>query len=315
MAGRNDNRDIRRDVRGEIREFLSTRRARISPEQAGLPVYGGDRRRVSGLRREEVAVLAGISIEYYTKLERGNAAGVSEGVIEGIAHALQLDEAEREHLLDLIHTASTTRPPRRAPARQRVRPTVQRVLDSMSGTPTFVLNERLDILAANALGLALYAPILADPVKPPNNARFTFLDPQATEFFRDWDKIANDIVALLHAEAGRDPYDRQLSDLIGELSTRNEEFRVRWAAHDVRIHTTGVKRLHHPIVGDLDLPYESFPLAADPGQSLLTYTAEPGSPSQDALNLLASWAATTDDSEQAATTNDPEPAEPVERPD
>jgi transcriptional regulator with XRE-family HTH domain len=310
-----DSRNIRRDVRGEIREFLSTRRARISPEQAGLPVYGGDRRRVSGLRREEVAVLAGISIEYYTKLERGNATGVSEGVIEGIAHALQLDEAEREHLLDLIHTASTTRPPRRAPARQRVRPTVQRVLDSMSGTPAFVLNERLDILAANALGLALYAPILADPVKPPNNARFTFLDPQATEFFRDWDKIANDIVAILRAEAGRDPYDRQLSDLVGELSTRSEEFRVRWAAHDVRIHTTGVKRLHHPVVGDLDLPYESFPLAADPGQSLLTYTAEPRSPSQDALNLLASWAATTDDSEQAATTNDPEPAESVERPD
>src|SRR2546425_918800 len=152
-----DSRDIRRDVRGEIREFLSTRRARISPEQAGLPVYGGDRRRVSGLRREEVAVLAGISIEYYTRLERGNATGVSEGVIEGIAHALQLDEAERTHLLDLIHTASTTRPPRRAPARQRVRPTVQRVLDSMSGTPAFVLNERLDILAANVLGLALYA--------------------------------------------------------------------------------------------------------------------------------------------------------------
>jgi transcriptional regulator with XRE-family HTH domain len=310
-----DSRNIRRDVRGEIREFLSTRRARISPEQAGLPVYGGDRRRVSGLRREEVAVLAGISIEYYTKLERGNATGVSEGVIEGIAHALQLDEAEREHLLDLIHTASTTRPPRRAPARQRVRPTVQRVLDSMSGTPAFVLNERLDILSANALGLVLYSPVLADPVKPPNNARFTFLDPQATEFFRDWDKIANDIVAILRAEAGRDPYDRQLSDLVGELSTRSEEFRVRWAAHDVRIHTIGVKRLHHPVVGDLDLPYESFPLAADPGQSLLTYTAEPGSPSQDALNLLASWAATTDDFEQAATTNDPEPAEPVDRPD
>jgi transcriptional regulator with XRE-family HTH domain len=314
MAG-NDSRDIRRDVRGEIREFLSTRRARISPEQVGLPVYGGDRRRVSGLRREEVAVLAGISIEYYTRLERGNATGVSEGVIEGIAHALQLDEAERMHLLDLIHTASTTRQPRRAPARQRVRPTVQRVLDSMSGTPAFVLNERLDILAANALGLALYSPIFADPVKPPNNARFTFLDPQATEFFRAWDKIANDIVAILRAEAGRDPYDRQLSDLVGELSTRSEEFRVRWAAHDVRIHTTGVKRLHHPVVGDLDLPYESFPLAADPSQSLLTYTAEPGSPSQDALNLLASWAATTDDFEQAATTNDPEPAEPVDRPD
>jgi transcriptional regulator with XRE-family HTH domain len=302
MAG-NDNRDIRRDVRGEIREFLSTRRARISPEQAGLPVYGGDRRRVSGLRREEVAVLAGISIEYYTKLERGNATGLSDGVIEGIAHALQLDEAERTHLLALIHTANTTRPPRRPPARQRVRPTVQRVLDSMSGTPAFVLNERLDILTANALGLALYSPVLADPVKPPNNARFTFLDPQATEFFRDWDKIANDIVALLRAEAGRDPYDRQLSDLIGELSTRSDEFRVRWAAHDVRTHTTGVKLLHHPVVGDLDLPFESFPLAADPSQSLLTYTAEPGSPSQDALNLLASWAATTDDFMQPTSTD------------
>jgi hypothetical protein len=176
----------------------------------------------------------------------------------------------------------------------------------MSGTPAFVLNERLDILAANALGLALYSPIHADPVKRPNNARFTFLNPQATEFFRDWGKIANDIVAILRAEAGRDPYDRQLSDLVGELSTRSEEFRVRWAAHDVRIHTTGVKRLHHPVVGDLDLPYESFPSAADPGQSLLTYTAEPGSPSQDALNLLASWAATTDDIEQAATTKDRE---------
>jgi len=315
MAGTNDGRDVRGDVRGEIREFLSTRRARISPEQAGLPLYGGDRRRVSGLRREEVAVLAGISIEYYTKLERGYATGVSEGVIEGIAHALQLNEAERTHLLDLIHTASTTRPPRRPPARQRVRPTVQRVLDSMSGTPAFVLNERLDILTANALGLALYSPIYADPVNPPNNARFTFLDPQATEFFRDWDKVANDIVAILRAEAGRDPYDRELSDLVGELSTRSEEFRVRWAAHDVRIHTTGVKRLHHPVVGDLDLPFESFPLAADPGQSLLTYTAEPGSPSQDALNLLASWAATTDDYGQPTSTDDPEPAEPIDSAD
>jgi transcriptional regulator with XRE-family HTH domain len=315
MTGRKDDRDIRGDVRGEIREFLSTRRARISPEQAGLPLYGGDRRRVSGLRREEVAVLAGISIEYYTKLERGNATGVSESVFEGIAHALQLDEAERAHLLDLIRTAGTAHPTRRRPARQRVRPTVQRVLDSMSGTPAFVLNGRLDILAANALGLALFSPIYADPMKPPNNARFTFLDPQATEFFREWDKVANDIVALLRAEAGRDPYDRQLSDLIGQLSTRSEEFRIRWAAHDVRIHTTGVKLLHHPVVGDLDLPFESFPSAGDPSQSLLTYTAEPGSPSQDALNLLASWAATTDDFKQPTSTDDLEPAEPIDTPD
>ena len=310
MADRSDNGDVRGDVRGEIREFLSTRRARVSPEQAGLPVYGGDRRRVSGLRREEVALLAGISSEYYTRLERGNATGVSESVIDGIAHALQLDEAERTHLLHLIRTAGTTRTPRRRPARQRVRPTVQRVLDSMSGTPAFVLNGRLDILAANALGFALYSPIYADPARPPNNARFIFLDPHATEFFRDWNKIANDTVALLRAEAGREPYDRQLSDLIGKLSTRSDEFRVRWAAHDVRIHTTGVKLLHHPVVGDLELPFESFPLAADPSQSLLTYTAEPESPTQDALNLLASWAATTDGFEHTASTDDSEQAEP-----
>jgi MmyB-like transcription regulator ligand binding domain/Helix-turn-helix domain len=304
MADRNDPRDPRRDVRGEIREFLSTRRAKVSPEQAGLPVYGGDRRRVAGLRREEVALLAGISSEYYTRLERGNATGVSESVIDGIAYALQLDEAERAHLLDLIRTAGSTRPPRRRPAQQRVRPTVQRVLDSMRGTPAFVLNGRLDVLAANTLGRALYSPVYAEPLRPPNNARFVFLDPHASDFFREWDKVANDTVALLRAEVGRDPYDRRLSDMIGELSTRSDEFRVRWAAHNVRIHTTGVKLLHHPVVGDVDLPFESFPLAADPSQSLLTYTAEPDSPSQDALNLLASWAATSDEVEQPAPTAD-----------
>jgi hypothetical protein len=240
---------------------------------------------------------------------------MSESVIDGIAHALQLDEAERTHLLDLLRTAGTTRPPRRRPARQRVRPTVQRVLDSMVGTPAFVLNGRLDILAANDLGFALFSPIYADPVRPPNNARFLFLDRHASEFFGDWDKVANDTVALLRAEAGRDPYDRQLSDLIGELSTRSEEFRVRWAAHHVRIHTSGTKRFHHPVVGDLELAFESFPLAADPSQSLLTYTAEPGSPSQHALRLLASWAATTDDIEQPAGTDDSEQAESSETPD
>jgi transcriptional regulator with XRE-family HTH domain len=307
MTGRND-RDVRGDVRTEIREFLSTRRARISPQQAGLPVYGGAQRRVSGLRREEVALLAGISTEYYTRLERGNAIGVSDSVIAGIAHALQLDEAERMHLLDLLRTAGTTRAPRRRPTVQRVRPTVQRVLDSMSGMPALVLNGRLDILTANALGSALFSPVYAAPVGPPNNARFVFLDPHATEFFREWDKVANDTVALLRAEVGRDPYDRQTSDLIGELSTRSEEFRIRWAAHNVRIHTTGVKLFHHPFVGDLELPFESFPLASDPSQSLLTYTAEPGSRSQDALNLLASWAATTDDFEQPTSTGSSEQA-------
>ncbi len=313
MAGRNDpygtNRDIRGDFRAEIREFLGTRRARVTPEQAGLPSYGGDRRRVSGLRREEVALLAGISSEYYTRLERGNATGVSESVIDGIAQALKLDEAERLHLLDLLRGAGPARPPRRRPAQQRVRPAVRRVLDSMTGTPAFVMSGRLDVLAANLLGRALFSPVYADALRPPNNARFVFLDPHATEFFRDWDEVANDTVAMLRAEAGRDAYDRRLTDMIGELSTRSEEFRRRWAAHNVRIHTTGAKRLHHPVVGDLELPFETFPLGSDPSQFLLTYTAEPASRSQDALNLLASWAATNDDIDESAPANDSETAE------
>ncbi|MFF5304075.1 helix-turn-helix transcriptional regulator [Streptomyces sp. NPDC013161] len=313
MAGRNDpygtNRDIRGDFRAEIREFLGTRRARVTPEQAGLPSYGGDRRRVSGLRREEVALLAGISSEYYTRLERGNATGVSDSVIDGIAQALKLDEAERLHLLDLLRGAGPARPPRRRPAQQRVRPAVRRVLDSMTGTPAFVMSGRLDVLAANLLGRALFSPVYADPVRPPNNARFVFLDPHATEFFRDWDEVANDTVAMLRAEAGRDAYDRRLTDMIGELSTRSEEFRRRWAAHNVRIHTTGAKRLHHPVVGDLDLPFETFPLGSDPSQFLLTYTAEPASRSQDALDLLASWAATNDTTDESAPSADPETAE------
>jgi hypothetical protein len=267
------------------------------------------------MRRSEVASLAGISPEYMTKLERGNATGVSDSVIDALAHALQLDDAERAHLKDLLRTAGSTRPPRRSPARQRVRPTVQRILDSMTGAPAFVLNGRLDVLAANQLGAALYSPIYADPTRPSNTARFVFLDPHATEFFRDYDKAANDTVALLRAEAGRHPYDRDLSDLIGQLSTRSEEFRQRWAAHNVRIHTSGIKLLHHPVVGDLYLSFESLPLPADPSQSLLTYTAEPGSPTQDALQLLASWAATINNPDQRDSTSDPKHGAPAPNPD
>ena len=237
-------------------------------------------------------MLAGISAEYYVRLERGNIRGVSEDVLEGIARALQLDEAERAHLFDLARSASASRSAPRRPTQERVRPGVQRILDSIIGAPAFVRNERLDILAANRLGEAFYAELYADPVRPVNSARFVFLNPRATQFFRDWETIANDAVGILRAEAGRDPYDRRLSDLIGELSTRSEEFRVRWAAHNVKLHRTGVKRFHHPVVGDLTFGFESLDLPGDPGQKLLVYTAEPNSPSEEALNLLASWAST-----------------------
>ena len=281
------------DPRNDVREFLVSRRARITPEQAGLPAYGGNRR-VKGLRREEVAMLAGISAEYYVRLERGNLRGVSEDVLHGIARALQLDEAERMHLSDLARAASTSTTHRstRRPAQARVRPVVQRILDSIVGAPAFVRNDRLDVLAANQLGEAFYSPLFDDPARPVNSARFVFLDPKATDFFVDWDTIANDAVGILRAEAGRDPYDKRLSDLVGELSTRSEEFRARWAAHNVKLHRTGVKRFHHPVVGQLTLDFESLDLPGDPGQKLLVYSAEPGSPSRQALDLLASWAST-----------------------
>ncbi len=279
------------DNRTEIRDFLVSRRGRVTPEQAGLVAYGRNRR-VSGLRREEVALLAGISVEYYTRLERGNASGVSEDVLEAIVRALRLDEAERAHLFDLVRTANTTRAPRRRPPQDRVRPMVQRILDAMSDVPAYVRNGRLDILSANRLGTALYSELFADPVCPANMARFIFLNPRSGDFFADWPGIANDAVAILRAEAGRDPYDRRLSDLVGELSTRSEDFRVRWAAHDVKLACTYVKTLHHPIVGDLTLTYESLHLPNDPGQRILVYTAEPGSKTQEALNLLASWTTT-----------------------
>ena len=277
------------DNKSDIREFLVSRRAKITPEMAGLPAYGRNRR-VVGLRREEAAMLAGISVEYYTRLERGNASGVSEEVLEGIARALQLDDAERAHLFDLVRSVHTTRPTRR-PTQERVRPTVQRILDAITA-PAYVRNGRLDILAANDLGRALYSEVFTDPVLPANTARFLFLNPRATEFFLDWEGIANDAVAILRAEAGRDPYDRRLSDLIGELSTRSEEFRVRWGAHNVKFHRTGSKRLHHPLVGDLTLSFDAFEIADDSGQRINVYTAEPGTPSHEALNLLASWTST-----------------------
>ena len=279
------------DNRAEIREFLVTRRAKITPVQAGLQP-GGGHRRVPGLRREEVAVLAGVSTEWYVRLEKGHISGVSDEVLGAVARALQLDEAERLHLFDLARAAKPSRPPRRRTGRA-VRASVLRVLESMAGTPAFVRNGRLDVLAVNPLGRALYSPVFDDPSRPANLARFCFLHPVSRDFYPDWDEVAQSTVALLRTEAGRDPYDRELSDLIGEFATRSEEFRSLWAAHDVRLHQYGTKHFRHPVVGLIDVEFDSMPLPAseDRGLTMTCYTAEPGSPSDDALQVLASWTA------------------------
>jgi hypothetical protein len=249
-------------------------------------------------------MLAGVSVDYYIRMERGNARGVSDSVLENLARALRLDEAERAHLYDLVRAANNGgRAPRR-PARHQVRPSVQRLLDAMTMAPVYVRNGRMDVLAANRLGRALFAPLFDSPAKPANLARFIFLDPAALEFYHEWDRLASDTVALLRADAGRNPTDRALSDLIGELSTRSEIFRVRWADHNVRQHRSGIKHFHHPVVGDISLAYESLELVAYPGLVVNGYSAEPGTPSEDALNLLASWAATADREEQAHTPNE-----------
>jgi transcriptional regulator with XRE-family HTH domain len=277
------------DHRSEVREFLSSRRDRITPDQAGLPAYGGNRR-VPGLRREEVALLAGVSVDYYTRLERGDLSGASPSVLEALARALQLDEAETAHLFDLSTTANASptarRPRKKADA---VRPSIQRILDAMTDAPAIVSNAYFDYVAANPLARALYSPVFADPA--PNSARFAFLNPAAQDFYVEWEKNTQELVAAMRGEAGRNPFDKRLTDLVGELSTRSERFRTLWAAHDVKYHRSGVKRLHHPVVGEIELAYEAFELPADPGMRMSTYTAEPGSASADALKMLASWAA------------------------
>ena len=279
------------DHRSEISDFLRTRRARITPEAAGLVAYGGNRR-VPGLRREEVAMIAGVSVDYYARLERGNLAGVSDEVLGAIARALQLDEAESAHLFDLAKAVRGSASPRRAAQRAaQVRPSVQRLLEAWNA-PAWVRNERMDILAANRLGAALYAPVFEASGARANNARFVFLDPRSREFYPDWEQGANDLVAVLRSTAGRNPDDRSLQELIGELSTKSEVFRTKWANHNVRFHRTGRKRLHHPIVGDLELAYEAFEMPADPGLTMFAYTAEPASVSEERLALLASWSAT-----------------------
>ena len=284
------------DNRPEIREFLASRRARITPEQAGLPAYGGSRR-VQGLRREEVALLAGVSIDYYIRMERGNLSGASDSVLDGVANALQLDDAEREHLTALARAAGP--PPRRSrPATTAVRPVVHQVLEAVTTAPAWVRNGRHDILAMNPLARALYSPVLnsaaagATAKRAANTTRFLYLDPSAREFFIDYDRTAMDAAAMLRLEAGRNPHDKDLITLVGELSTQSETFRQHWASHNVTFHRSGRKRLRHPAVGELDLNFEALHLPSDPELQLNVYTADPGSAAADGLSLLATWAAT-----------------------
>jgi transcriptional regulator with XRE-family HTH domain len=286
------------DPRAEIRDFLTSRRARITPLKAGLPEYGG-KRRVPGLRRSELATLAGISVEYLTQIERGNLAGASETVLDALARALQLDEAERTHLFDLARAASR---PRRTTGRGRtpqVRPSIQRILDTLD-TPAYARTGRGDIIAANTLCTALYGEILRPETLPVNVARFVFLDPRSQEFFLDWDTVADDTAAALRIQAGQTPTDKQLTDLVGELATRSDAFAARWAKHNVRLHRTATKRLHNPVVGELELTGDALQL---PGEdlTLIVYTAAAGSPAQEKLDFLTRWAGQTPPAESTET--------------
>jgi len=279
-----------------------------------MPTYG-EKRRVPGLRREEVASLAGVSFDYYARLERGNLSGVSDSVVEAVARALQLDEAERQHLFDLAKAASTpaSRPRSAKPPVIRVRQAVHSILGGMTGTPAYVRNARLDILAANDLCFALYDGVLVRGDMPFSLARFVFLDPYAKAFFLDWDTVARDMVGALRTQAGRDPYDRGLSDLIGELATRSDSFAARWARHDVRLHRTARKRLGNRVVGEIELTGDALDLAGD-GLTMIAYSAEPGSQAEDQLKLLATWSATARPlASEAAGTNPPSAVGPADR--
>jgi transcriptional regulator with XRE-family HTH domain len=280
------------DGRAEIRDFLMSRRAKLTPEEAGLP--GGVNRRVAGLRRAEVAVLAGVSVEYYSRIERGDIAGASSSVLDAISRALELDETERAHLFDLARAADgvpLSRRSRRRPDRQAPpRPALQWTLEAITEAVAIVRDSRLDVVAINTLGRAFYAPMIGDGGRTANLARFQFLDPASHDFYPDWELFAEMCVTVMRAEAGRDPHDRAMQDLVGELSTRSDVFRRLWGAHDVRTHGAGTKRFRHPVVGELVLAYEELAVTADPGLAMVIYTAEPGSPSAERVSLLASWA-------------------------
>lgn len=299
------------DLPTELRDFLVSRRARLTPEAAGIQPFAG-RRRVPGLRREETAFLAGVSVEYYTKFERGRVKGASEEVVDAIARALRLDEIEHEHLRNLARGTRRRNGGVHAPSARRVPAGVQSVLDALT-VPALVQNERLDVLAANALGRALY-PMEESGPEPFNSSRFLFLDPRSHEFFRDRGAVVRNNVALLHAAAAKNPNDESLVALIGELSTRSAEFRQAWADQNVLRYRVGPKRYLHPLVGELDFTYETFTMPAYPGLTMLVYNVEPRSATAEALRLLGSWTAPDADGREAesGTTGDSAVADPDE---
>jgi len=280
--------DAKDAARVAVREFLTNRRARVTPTDAGLPAQG-TRRRVKGLRREEVAMLAGVSPEYYVRLERGQATGPSTRVVDAVAEVLRLDDEERLHLDRLLAALTpATRHRRRSTSKELVTPGIRVLLDSLDHLPAIVYNGRGDILAVNALGHALIAPVFDTPGRP-NCARFLFLDEaRARDLLPEWDRIAADTVAMLRVEAGHHPDDTDLAELIGDLATCSTEFRLRWAANDVHSHRCGTKTYRHPLIGKVTLPFENLSVDGATGQILNVYIPRPGSPEADAIRLLAS---------------------------
>ncbi|MEU6354695.1 helix-turn-helix transcriptional regulator [Streptomyces sp. NPDC047072] len=272
----------------EVRSFLTTRRARVRPEQVGLEDLGGERR-VPGLRRAEVARLAGVSVDYYTRLERGRIEGASDSVLQSVARALRLDDTERAHLFDLARGRGWTTVPGGRSASVHVRAPVRRLLDALQA-PAVVRNSQQDVIAANSLGRALYSTLLTGSGQPPNLARFVFLDPRAREFYPDWRRACHAIAAALRSETVRSPADRDLRALIDELQAASPTFTEVWAHYDVHLQHTGEERLRHPAVGEMTLSFEVLAVPADLRLSIVAYSAEPGTPAGDALALLAAWA-------------------------
>jgi transcriptional regulator with XRE-family HTH domain len=280
------------DHRSEVREFLTSRRARLTPEQVGLSADGGVRR-VPGLRREEVALLAGVSVDYYTRVERGNLRGVSDNVLNSVARALCMEQQERRYLFALARAAGSAgdRAARRSPA-PVLRAGIRAVVDGLTGIPVTVSDSRMQMIATNALGRALYAPLFDTPGEVANHAKFMFLDPRARRFWVDWEVLTVEAVGTLRNAVARDPYDKDLSDLIGELAVHSDRFRKLWGSQDVFVHRDGLMRIDHPVVGRVDLVYEVLRLESEIELAMLAFSAEPGSASHDALKLLASWMST-----------------------